>query len=160
MPPLHSLGRLKPPRRGISELYASMLMVGVTLTMGGLVASAALGQFGLANSSSSVGASLDQSSADVMVGLVYLTVTSSGSCPIYEGYHEGATASLALYDYGSVGFTPAEVVVNGTAFPGTYSYLAPGTLGIFQLSLGLCARAPGQTVFLADALGDEVQLAS
>jgi flagellin-like protein len=144
-------------RRGVSELYASLLMVGVTLSLGGAVVVAASSQFGLAANSASLGASLQQSSAGVQVSLVYAAVFPSGSCPTYQGVKEGTSLTVALYNYGAADFAPAELVVNSTAYQGGYGTLALGSLGAYTITLGACAHSSGQTVLAVDSLGDEVQ---
>ena len=160
MPPSHDFHHRPLRRRGVSELYASMMMLGVTLTMGGLVASAAIGQLGLQNGSASMGAALAQESAGKDLALVYLVAAPSGSCPVYAGYHEGTTLTLAVYNYGTERFAPSALAINGTVYAGGYSAVGPGSLGTFALSLGSCAHASGETVLLVDSVGDEVQLAS
>ena len=144
-------------RRGISELYASVLMVGVTLTVGGLVASSALGQFAMANDSASLSATAQEASVRIRVGLVYFLAASNSSCPLYGGYHEGTTMEIAIYNYGGASFAPAEVFLNGTMFARDYAPLAPGTLGTYSLNTTTCSHSSGQTVTVADAAGDEVQ---
>jgi len=156
--PSHPFGSTRAPRRGVSELYASMLMVGVTLTLGGLVASAAMGQLELANSSASLGAT--QMAGGVQLEMVYLVIDSSGSCPMFGGYHEGTSATLALYDYGTADFAPAEIAINGTVYAGTYGILGAGALGAYSLNLGKCVHSSGQTVIVTDSLGEEAEFGS
>jgi FlaG/FlaF family flagellin (archaellin) len=148
------------PRGGISELYASVLMVGVTLTVGGLVASSALGQFALANDSASISAMSQDTSARIQIGLVYIVAVSSGSCPVYGGYHEGTTVEISLFNYGGATFAPAEMVLNGTVYTGSYAILGPGSLGTYALTATACAHSSGQTLVVADSMGDEVQFES
>jgi hypothetical protein len=137
-----------------------MLMIGVTLSLGSFVAFSALTQFGLVVNSASLGAGLDQSSAETQLGLVYAAVSSSNSCPVSGGVHEGVSLSLALYNYGSSSFSPSELLVNATAYPGTYGAIAPNSLGIFTVALAGCAHSSGQSVMIADSSGDEFQVAS
>jgi len=144
-------------RGGISELYASVLMVGVTLTVGGLVASSALGQFAMSNDSASMSAMTQGASSGIQVALVYFTAAPSGSCPVYEGYHEGTFAEIAIYNYGGAPFIPAEMVINGTIYAGDYAPLAPGTLGIYALNTTTCSHPSGQTAIVADSAGNVVQ---
>jgi len=158
MGPSHFFQRRR--RRGVSELYASLLMVGVTLTLGGAVVSAALGQFTQAEDSASVGASVQQASAEVRVGLVYLVAPSSGSCPTYGGYGEGTAVTIALYNYGVLAFTPSEIFLNGTGYGGGFSPLPAGSMEAYALSLGGCAHPQGETVVITDSRGDEVQFAT
>lgn len=152
--------RLSHRRVGVSELYASVLMIGVTLAVGGMVVASALGQFSLAEGSASLGASLVQSSAGVQLGLSYVAVLSSSSCPTHGGYHEGTYLTVAVYNYGSAGFTPAEFVVNSTIYQGNYATSEPGSLSAYSLSLAGCAHASGLTLVVADSSGDEVQFES
>jgi len=148
------------PRGGISELYASVLMVGVTLAVGGLVASSALGQFALANESASLSAMAQEASARIQMGLVYFVTVSSESCPMYGGYHEGTTLEIAIYDYGGAPFTPAEMILNSTAYTGTYAPMEAGTLGTYAFTVATCSHSSGQTVIVVDSKGDEVQFES
>jgi len=145
---------------GISELYASVLMVGVTLTVGGLVASSALGQFAMANDSASLSAMTRESSARIQVGLVYLMAAPSGSCPAYGGYHEGTMVEIAIYNYGGAIFAPTEIVLNGTIYAGDYAPLAPGILGTYALKTTTCSHSSGQILVVADSSGNEVQFES
>jgi hypothetical protein len=135
-------------------------MVGVTLTVGGLVASSALGQFALANDSASLSAVIQETSARIQIGVVYLVALSSGSCPVYGGYHEGNTIEIAIYNYGGTPFTPSEMIFNGTVHAGSYASLGPGSLGAYALTLTTCSHSSGQTVIVADSAGDEVQFES
>lgn len=145
-------------RRGVSELYASMLMIGVTLSIGGFVAMAATSGFGLAAGSASLGTSLQQSSSELRVGLVYSAVVPSGSCPVYQGFTEGTSLTLSFYDYGTVGFAPVEFVLNSTAYAGSYATLTPGTMSQYTIALSSCAHSSGQTVLAVDSQGDEMQV--
>jgi len=158
--PLSTLFSRRQRRFGISELYAAMLMIGVTLSLGSFVTFAALGQFGLAASSASLGASLDQSSAQTQLGLVYAVVASSGSCPTFDGVHEGVSLTLALYNYGTTNFTPSELLVNATSFSGSYAPTAPESLGLYTLTLASCAHSSGQSVVAANSAGDVLQVVS
>jgi hypothetical protein len=147
-------------QKGVSELYASMLMIGVTLSLGSFVAFAALGQFGLAANSASLGAGLDQSSAEMQIGLVYAAVASSNSCPMSGGVHEGVSLSLALYNYGAASFLPSDLLVNATAYSGTFGAIGPESLGLYTVALVGCAHSSGQSVVVADSSGDEFQIVS
>jgi len=137
-----------------------MLMIGVTLSLGSFVAFAALGQFGLAANSASLGASLDQSSAQTQLGMVYVAVASSSTCPSFGGVHEGVSLTLALYNYGTTSFTPSELLVNATAYQGAYGSTPPGSLGLYTVTLAACAHSSGQSVLAADSAGDVLQVAS
>ncbi len=153
-------GRRRPRRPGVSELFASVLMIGVTLSVGGLVVVSATEQFGLAESSASLGASLQQKSAGVQLGLSYIAIPSSGSCPVYGGNGEGTSLTIALYNYGSTAFTPAEFVLNSTVYQGSYQTLEPGSLSTYSFALGGCGHGSGMTVVVADSSGDVVQFES
>lgn len=133
-----------------------MMMIGVTLSLGGYVTVAAINQFGLAQDAASAAAAIQQQSAGKLVSLVYATVTTSASCPIYDGQSEG-TLELELYDFGTVAFDPSETFINGTLFAGTGT-LSPGSIGAFAFSSPSCVHASGQTVVLVDAYGTEIQL--
>jgi flagellin-like protein len=159
-------------RRGVSELYASILMVGVTLAFGGIVTSLAAGQFDSATTAGALGARAQISSAGKQVSLVYGTVAGgSGGCTAtYRGpdggtYQEGKDFTLVLYDYGSVSFTPYEAFDNGTLLSvGGYATVAASAGGQAAaptsntLSLPTCARPTGQAILLIDASGDEVSI--
>ena len=149
--------RTRRTRGGVSELYAAVLMIGVTISLGSLVLAAASSQFGLAADSASLGSSLQQTSAEVQLGVVYVAVPPSGSCPLYQGFQEGTTLTVGLFDYGSAGFSPAGFVVNSTAVPGSYGTVVPGALGQFAVTLGSCAHHSGQVILAYDSAGDEVQ---
>ena len=160
---------MKVSRKGVSELYASVLMIGATLAFGGVVASAAVSQFNGATGGGSQGAAASAASAGKLVSLVYGTVVpGSGGCTAaYRGpdggaYPEGKTYLLVLYDYGSVSFAPYEVFDNGTllgvggyvAVPaGSGAATAPATN---SLTLPGCAHPTGQSFVLIDGAGDEV----
>ncbi len=137
-----------------------MLMVGVTLSLGSVVAAAALGQFGLANGAASADAAVRQTSAGVGLSLVYVAVAPSGSCPLYDGYPEGTAMTVSLYNYGAASFAPSEFMVNSTAYPGTYAALGAGTLGAYTILLASCAHASGQTLLILDPAGEGAQVAS
>jgi hypothetical protein len=116
-------------KRGISELYASMLMVGVTLSFGGVIAIAAISQFNLSTYSGSLAAAGQQASLSKQISLVYGTVPTpgSGGCTTsYKGFTEGTGYTLALYNFGSVGFTHSEVFDNGTLLGGSYGSMPAG----------------------------------
>jgi len=158
MDPLRSFRH--PSHRGVSELYASVLMVGVTISLGSVLVAGALGSIGQAEGASSLGASLQQSASGRELSLTFLTIASSSSCPRYLRANEGTTMTLALFDYGAEGFTPVEIMVNSTIHPGNYSAISPGTMGQYAIALGACAHSTGQTITAVDAQGDEVQVAS
>ena len=156
MAPPPRIFRLKP-RRGVSELYAAVLMIGVTLSLGSIVVAAAASQFSLASNSESLEASINQGSADVQIGYVYAAVAPSGTCPDYGGYQEGTELVVALFDYGTAGFTPGGFVVNATNYAGAYPTISPGTLAEYTIPLLTCAHSSGQTVLAYDSAGEEVE---
>jgi len=144
----------------VSELFASMLMIGATLTTGALVVAAAMGQAGLENAAASSGAAAAQYSAGVQLALIYLVVNPSSSCPVFAGYHEGTNLTFAIYDYGSQSFSPAVMALNGSEYFSAYAVVPAGGLGVFDLHLGACAHASGQTLLVADERGSTAQFAS
>jgi flagellin-like protein len=144
-------------RRGVSELYAAVLMIGVTLSLGSMVVAAATSQFGLASSSAYQSFLLRQNSAGVQIGLVYAAVSPGQGCPSYRGYQEGMRFTLGLYDYGTVGFQPAGFVVNATDYGGAFAQMQPGALASYTFTLSACAHRSGLTVVAYDAGGDVVQ---
>ena len=163
---------MRPFRPAVSELYSSVLMIGVTLVFGGIVTSAAVGQFNGSTSGGALGVQEQEASAGKQVSIVYGTVVAgSGGCTsTYEGpdggsYAEGKTYLLVLYDYGSVSFTPYEVFDNGTLLAvGGYSTVSaqsggdsPGPVSN-TLALPSCAHPGGQSFVLIDEAGDEVAL--
>ena len=148
---------MKPQRRhAVSELLATMMMIGVTLSVGGYVTVTAVGQFNLAQNAASLAAMAQQQSAGKLISLAYSTVTPNGTCPLYGGYSEG-TLTLELYNYGGVAFTPFEAFDNGTLFSGTGS-IGPNGMAAFNFTSPPCVHPSGQTILLVDSYGDEIQL--
>lgn len=153
-------------RRAVSELLATMTMIGVTLSVGGFVTVSAINQFGLAQDSASTAALVQQASAGKLVSLLYDAVAQgSGGCTAaYEGYTEGTTLTVALYNYGTFVFAPSEVFDNATLvsssnWSGSPSNgVSPGGMTTFTIVLASCAHPSGQTLLLVDSYGDEVQL--
>ena len=144
----------------MSELYASMLMVGVTVTLGSVLVASALGTMGQAQGALSLGGSLQQARAGRELSLAFVAVTPAGSCPAYRGVNEGTAITIALFDYGAEPFVPAALAVNSTIYPGGYAGVPQGGLAQYTVRLGSCAHPTGQTVTAVDAEGDEVQLGS
>lgn len=144
----------------MSELYASMLLIGVTLSVGSFVTVAAAGTFSQGEGQVSLGSSLAGRRSGTMVSLVYFAVQPSGSCPLHGGYEEGTSAEVAVYDYGSAGFDPSQIAINSTAYPGPYSPVPAGGLAVYDVALGGCAHPAGQTVLLTDSAGDGYQFES
>lgn len=145
-------------RAGVSELYASMLMIGVTLALGGIVVAAAMGSAGQANASASLGSALQEEGSGVRLSLVYAVVAPSGACPPYRGVDEGTSLTVALFDYGTEGFSPAEIGVNSTLYSGGFPTASPGAMAYYTVVLGTCAHASGLTVAAIDTRGEEVQV--
>ena len=143
-----------------------MMMIGVTLSVGGFVTVDAINQFSLAQDSASTAALVQQASAGKLVSLVYDAVTQgSGGCTApYEGYTEGVTLTVALYNYGTVVFTPSEVFDNATLVPSSNwggapsSSVTPGGMTTFTMALASCSHPSGQTLLLVDSYGDDIQL--
>jgi hypothetical protein len=154
--------RWKTRRSAVSELFASLLMVGVTLAFGSVVTATSVNQFSTTGNSYSLGVSVQESSAGKQVSLIYGTVPvpgSGGCATTYRGYTEGTAYSVALYYYGSVPFTPAEIFDNGTLLSGgPYGTIAAGSMATYNLTLPSCAHPSGQVLLLVDANGDEVQV--
>ena len=132
-----------------------MMMIGVTLSVGGYVTAAAINQFNLAQNAASLAALVQQQSAGKLISLVYSTVTPSGSCPAYVGYSEGIL-TLELYNYGTFTFTPSEAFDNGTLYSGTGS-VAANSMAAFTFTLPSCVHPSGQTILLVDSYGNEMQ---
>ncbi len=134
-------------------------MVGVTLSFGSAITVIAINQFNLSNYAALLTAGAQQLSAGKLLSIVYGTVTQSGSCPMYRGYNEGTAYTLAMYNYGTVSFTPIEVFVNSTLVSGSsYSSISAGGMTTYTLTLASCAHPSSQTFLLVDAYGDEVQV--
>lgn len=135
-------------------------MIGVTLTLGGVVVAAAIGSAGQANASASLGSALQEEGSGVQVGLVYAAVASSGSCPSYQGETEGTSLTVALFDYGTGGFTPVEIAVNSTVYSGDFPAVGPGAMSLYTFVLGTCGHSSGLTIAAIDSKGEEVQFVS
>jgi hypothetical protein len=161
---------VRTTRSGVSELYSSILMVGVTLAFGSVVTSAAIAQFNGSTGGGALEVKAQEATAGKQVSLVYGTVVAgSGGCtaayrgPDGRAYTEGRTYVLVLYDFGSVPFTPYEVFDNSTLLSvGGYATIAAQTGGQAStpvadtLALDACAHPAGQSFLLIDAAGDEV----
>ena len=133
-----------------------MMMIGVTLSVGGYITMAAINQFNLAENDASLAALGQQQSAGKLISLVYSAVTPSGTCPAYGGHSEG-TLTLELYNYGTVTFTPSEAFDNGTLYSGTGS-IAANTMAAFTFTSPSCVHPSGQTILLVDSYGNEIQI--
>jgi hypothetical protein len=145
----------------VSELYATLLLMGVTLSFGGLVATSALQQISLQSGASSAAASSQAAAAGKDLALAFGTVPApgSGGCrQSYAGFLEGTGYTLALFNYGSRAFAPAEVFDNGTLLAGgPYGAALPGRLTTYSLTLG-CSHPSGQEFLLVDASGAVEQI--
>ncbi len=151
-------------RAAVSELYASLLMMGVTVSFGGFVAAAAINQFNLSTYTGSLASSVQQATAGKLISFVYFTVAPGSGTPscstTYQGVTEGKTSTLSLYNYGTASLNPTELFVNGTLeYSGTgLGNIVPASLTTYTLTLSSCAHPTGQTILLVDAYGDELQL--
>ena len=141
-------------------LYTSVLLVGGTLAMGGVVVVGAASQFALTANAANAGSSLVERSAGTRLALVYALTPSSGACGSYGGAKEGTSLAVALYNYGTAAFALADLAVNSTLHPAVYPVIGPGDLGTYVVPLGTCAHSAGQTIFLVDSAGDGVQIES
>ncbi len=133
-------------------------MIGITLSFGGLVTVAAVGEYTASAGSASLGSALQVSSSGVQVSFVYAFTASPGSCPTYDGAPEGTSLTVAIYDYGTSSFAPVLLADNSTLFTGNFAQLSPGTLQTYTLSESVCVHASGQTVALAGSTGKEVEV--
>ena len=147
----------------MSELYASVLMIGVTLSFGSVVTGLAVAQLQASTNGDSQAAFAQQSSVGEQVALVYGTLAQgSGGCTsTYVGadggtYTEGKSYTLTLFDYGSVPFELSEVFDNGTLLAaGGYTPIGPSPVAN-AISLVSCGHPWGQTFLLVDGSGGEV----
>ena len=151
---------METTRRGISELYASMLMVGVTLSFGSVASALAIGQFGSADAASSLSGSVAERSTGTQVSFVFAYVTQTGSCTTFLGAPEGGSLSVILFNYGSTSLTPSLVTVNSTVYAVSAQPILPGRAGTLTVPLapGACAHPGGQAVVVSDTNGDEAQI--
>ena len=108
-------------RRAVSELLATMMMIGVTLSVGGFVTVDAINQFSLAQDSASTAALVNRlrRGSSFHWSMMPSRRGSGGCTAAYEGYTEGVTLTVALYNYGTVVFTPLEVFDNATLVSGS-----------------------------------------
>jgi len=148
-------------RAGVSELYASLLMLGVTISLGSVVTGLVANQFNLTATTAAAGAAGDENSAGIQLSYVFAVTSSTEGCPTYGGVPGGTVLEVTIYDYGSTGFTPTTVVVNGTVY---YSQAFPtvpaGGMTTYRLALapgGTCAHPWGQTMLMADGGGNVFQ---
>ena len=136
-------------------------MLGATISLGSVATGLVANQFGLAASTSASGASIGAQSSGVQISYVIATVSSTAGCPDYRGVPAGAILSVTVFDYGSVGFHPVAMVVNGTTYFSTsYQTVGPGDMATYGAALAprnSCAHSWGQTVMLVDANGDDFQ---
>jgi FlaG/FlaF family flagellin (archaellin) len=148
-------------RRGVSELYATVLMVGATVVFGGLVVAAAITQSNASQYSSFLAASSQQAASGKLISMVYSSVfPGSGGCTqAYGGFKEGTSYTLALYNYGTNAFAPVSVYINGTLYAGSgYPSVAAGGLTAYSFTTPSCVHASGQTFTLVEAGGNEVSI--
>jgi hypothetical protein len=146
-------------RMAVSELYASLLMIGVTLSFGSLVTISAVNQFNLSTASTVLSGSLQMASGGKQLSLVFAAVTpGSGGCAVtYRGVVEGKSLTLSLFDYGAASFAPTEIVDNSTVYVQGLAPISPGSVVTYSMSLAACAHVSGQSFLLLDQSGDEVQ---
>jgi flagellin-like protein len=148
-------------RRGVSELYASLLMLGVTVSLGSVATGLITNQFSLTATAVGAGASLGESAAGVQLSFVYATVAPSARCPANGIAPEGNVLAFTVFNYGSTRFTPVVIAVNGSLYSPPFPTVEPGGMATFRLALttpGTCAHSWGQTVLMADSTGDDFQL--
>jgi len=136
-------------------------MLGITISMGSVVTGLLANQFGLTTTTAGAGATSDENSAGIQLSFVFATASSTGGCPAYRGASGGTVLEFAVFDYGSSGFSPTTVVINGTVYYSpAFPPIPPGAMMTYRLTLdpaGTCAHSWGQTVLMIDAGGDAFQ---
>lgn len=136
-------------------------MLGATISLGSVATGLVANEFGLATSTSLAGTSVSESSAGIQIAYVFASVSSTSGCSSYGRVTGGSVLSVTVFDYGSTGFRPTAIAVNGTAyFWGTFPKVAPGAMATYHLTLtppGSCAHPWGQTVVMFDSMGDDFQ---
>ena len=149
-------------RRAVSELLATLMMIALTLSLGGYTTYMAINQYNLVQNAASLAALVQQQSAGKLISFVYSSVTPSGICPVYGGGNEGTTFTLALYNYGTVAFSTSEVFVNSSLISGwagsPTNNIAANSMTTLTMTLPSCSHPSGQTVLLVDQYGDETQI--
>ncbi|MDG6918612.1 MAG: hypothetical protein JRN62_04150 [Nitrososphaerota archaeon] len=148
-------------RYAISELFAALMIVAITLSFGSVVTYSAMNYFGLADSAAQQSANTQQQAASKLISLVYANVVpGSGGCVAsYGGVEEGTILDLGFYNYGSAQFNTAVVYLNDTFYSGYgFSPLAPGNFTTWQLTTVSCMHSSGQTLLISDSSGAEVQI--
>jgi hypothetical protein len=145
----------------VSELYASLLMLGVTISLGSVATGLMTNQFGLTTSTAAAGAAGDENSAGIQLSFVFAVTSSPAGCTTYRGVPGGTVLDVTVFDYGSSGFQPTTIVVNGTIYySSAYPTVLPGGMATYRLPFspaGTCAHSWGQTVLMTDAGGDIFQ---
>ena len=145
----------------MSELYTSLLMLGVTISLGSVAAGLVANQFGLTTTTAAAGAAGDENSAGIQLSFVFAATSSANGCPTYRGVPGGTVLEVTVFDYGSSGFMPTTIVVNGTVYySSAFPTAPPGGMMTYRVPLapvGTCAHPWGQTVLMADAGGDVFQ---
>jgi len=136
-------------------------MLGVTISLGSVATGLVTNQFGITATTAGAGAMNYENSAGIQLSYVLATTTSAGGCPTYRGVPGGNVLQIIIYDYGSRSFSPTTIVVNSTLyFSPTFPTVAAGGMVTYRLSLtpaGICAHPWGQTVLMADVVGDDFQ---
>ncbi|MDG6933109.1 MAG: hypothetical protein JRN68_00250 [Nitrososphaerota archaeon] len=148
-------------RHAISELFAALMLVAITLSFGSFVTYSAINYYGLSDLAAQQAANSQQQAASKLISIVYANVVpGSGGCVTsYNGVVEGTILDLGFYNYGSAQFNTAVVYLNDTFYSGYgFSPLAPGNFTTWQLSTLSCIHASGQTLLISDSSGSEVQL--
>jgi hypothetical protein len=145
----------------VSELYASLLMLGVTISLGSVATGLVANQFGLTTTTAAVAAAGDENSAGIQLSFIFATTSSASGCMTYRGVPGGTVLEVAVFDYGSSSFLPTTMVVNGTVYySSSFPTVPAGGMVTYRLSLdpaGTCAHPWGQTVLMVDAGGDVFQ---
>ena len=80
-------------RRGVSELYATVLMIGATVSLGSYLTLAAIGQFGMTSSAASVSSVVEQGSSGKLIAFVYATTATPGKKNISKATNSSPTAN-------------------------------------------------------------------
>ena len=135
-------------------------MLCITISLGSVATGLVANQFGLTAANAATGASGDENSAGIQLSFVFAATSSSTGCPAYRGVPGGAVLEVTVFDYGTSGFLPTTVVVNGTVYYSqAFPTVLPGGMATYRLPLakGTCAHSWGQTILMADADGDVFQ---
>ena len=135
-------------------------MLGITISLGSVATALVANQFSLTTANAAAGASGDENSAGIQLSFVFATASSANGCPAYRGVQGGTILEVTVFDYGTNGFLPTTMAVNGTVyFSQAFPAVPPGGMATYRLPLanGTCAHSWGQTILMADADGDVFQ---